>query len=569
MLQDVRAKHPEYGDMSDQQLADGLHAKFYSDMPKAKYYEKIGLVSPAAQWGGVATRALAPYGVAITAGAAAGTPLAGVGAIPGAIAGAGALGLTDLTTTGYNLASPLWGGERIPTGSEMIQNSLERVGVGRRPQTQAQRIFGTSLEAAAGAGGQAKFLGTMAPMFENPVVQNTLRELSKYPLMQATSAAGATGTNQLAQDMGVTNPYALTSASVLGGLGFGGLGATAENAVRNIGTAGTRVAANLENIRQGKGFLPGTPSREALKESAQKDFKTAEDAGISYDPSKFTSFVDNLENDLKDIGFRPNTSALAPIKEALQEFRDAVSQPLTFPNLQSLRENLNIARSSPLPAVRKQAGEIATALTNFVSNATNATLADQVAARDVGPVFKSAIEKWAKLSKSDEIDRIIDSAKRSTVDTADALRSKFESLANNQKRLRVFSPDEQALIKRMAAKTSGAELSKYISSLGFGGKGQLLNALPLIFGSAMHGPTGAMIGAATGLTSLAGGQVVNALRGSAAEQQALNLAKTMRAGNARAPVTTTQGRTQIRTAIGVATAKSKDKRNSSNNALLK
>jgi len=540
--------------------------------------DELGIVSQqpssggplAAQYAGVATRALAPYGTAATMGAAVGgIPTAGIGAVPGAIAGMGALGLTDLTTTGYNLASPLWGGERIPTGSEMIQNSLERVGVGRRPQTQAQRIFGTSLEAGAGAGGQAKFLGTMAPMFENPVVQNTLRELSKYPLMQATSAAGATGTNQLAQDMGVTNPYALTGASVLGGLSFGGLGATAENAVRNIGTAGTRVAANLENIRQGKGFLPGTPSREALKESAQKDFKTAEDAGISYDPSKFTSFVDNLENDLKDIGFRPNTSALAPIKEALQEFRDAVSQPLTFPNLQSLRENLNIARSSPLPAVRKQAGEIATALTNFVSNATNATLADQVAARDVGPVFKSAIEKWAKLSKSDEIDRIIDSAKRSTVDTADALRSKFESLANNQKRLRVFSPDEQALIKRMAAKTSGAELSKYISSLGFGGKGQLLNALPLIFGSAMHGPTGAMIGAATGLTSLAGGQVVNALRGSAAEQQALNLAKTMRAGNARAPVTTTQGRTQIRTATGVATAKSKDKRNSSNNALLK
>jgi len=539
--------------------------------------DELGIVSQqpssgwplAAQWGGVATRALAPYGTAATMGAAVGgLPTAGIGAVPGAIAGMGALGLTDLTTTGYNLARPLFGGERTPTGSEMIQTGLENIGIGHHPQTQAQRIFGTSLEAGAGAAGQAKFLGAMAPVFENPVVQNTLRELSKYPLMQATSAAGATGTNQLAQDMGVTNPLALTGASVLGGLGAGGLGAAAENAVRGIGSAGGRIAANLENIRQGKGFLPGTPSEKALEASAKKDFKTSEDAGISYDPSKFTSFVDNLENDLKDIGFRPNTSALAPIKEALQEFRDAVNQPLTFPNLQSLRENLNIARSSPLPAVRKQAGEIATALTNFVSDATNATLSDQVAARDVGPVFKSAIESWAKLSKSKEIGRIIERAKTSSADTADAIRTQFASLANNQKRLRVFSPDEQELIKRMAAKTSGAELSKYISSLGFGGKAQLANILPVIFGSAMQGPTGAMIGAATGLASLAGGQVVNALRGSAAEQQALNLAKTMRAGNARAPVTATQGRTQIRTATGVATAKSKDKRNSSTNALI-
>lgn len=52
-LKDVRAKHPEYADMSDQQLADRLHAKFYSDMPKAKYYEKVGLTPPAPKSSGV------------------------------------------------------------------------------------------------------------------------------------------------------------------------------------------------------------------------------------------------------------------------------------------------------------------------------------------------------------------------------------------------------------------------------------------------------------------------------------------------------------------------------------
>lgn len=52
-LKDVRAKHPEYADMSDQQLADRLHAKFYSDMPKAKYYEKVGLTPTAPPSGGI------------------------------------------------------------------------------------------------------------------------------------------------------------------------------------------------------------------------------------------------------------------------------------------------------------------------------------------------------------------------------------------------------------------------------------------------------------------------------------------------------------------------------------
>lgn len=41
-LGDVRKQYPSYNDMSDQQLADGLHQKFYSDIPKDEYYKKIG-----------------------------------------------------------------------------------------------------------------------------------------------------------------------------------------------------------------------------------------------------------------------------------------------------------------------------------------------------------------------------------------------------------------------------------------------------------------------------------------------------------------------------------------------
>jgi len=42
-LAEIRAAHPEYGDMSDQQLADGLHSKFYADMPKDEFYKKLGV----------------------------------------------------------------------------------------------------------------------------------------------------------------------------------------------------------------------------------------------------------------------------------------------------------------------------------------------------------------------------------------------------------------------------------------------------------------------------------------------------------------------------------------------
>jgi len=39
----VRAQYPQYQDLSDKQLADALHAKFYSDIPIQDYYGRIGL----------------------------------------------------------------------------------------------------------------------------------------------------------------------------------------------------------------------------------------------------------------------------------------------------------------------------------------------------------------------------------------------------------------------------------------------------------------------------------------------------------------------------------------------
>lgn len=45
-LKDFRAQFPQYGDMSDQQLADNLYEKHYSDMPRDEFENRIGLATP-------------------------------------------------------------------------------------------------------------------------------------------------------------------------------------------------------------------------------------------------------------------------------------------------------------------------------------------------------------------------------------------------------------------------------------------------------------------------------------------------------------------------------------------
>mgnify|MGYP001616946219 CR=1 FL=1 len=42
-ISEIREKYPDYNDLSDQQLADALHAKHYSDMPKDKFYSQLGI----------------------------------------------------------------------------------------------------------------------------------------------------------------------------------------------------------------------------------------------------------------------------------------------------------------------------------------------------------------------------------------------------------------------------------------------------------------------------------------------------------------------------------------------
>jgi hypothetical protein len=47
-LTDFRKQYPQYDDMSDRDLADALHGRFYADMPKNDFYQSVGIRVPSA-----------------------------------------------------------------------------------------------------------------------------------------------------------------------------------------------------------------------------------------------------------------------------------------------------------------------------------------------------------------------------------------------------------------------------------------------------------------------------------------------------------------------------------------
>jgi hypothetical protein len=48
-IAEIRQQYPQYNDMSDEQLADAMHRKFYSDMPRDQFNSKIGISQQQAQ----------------------------------------------------------------------------------------------------------------------------------------------------------------------------------------------------------------------------------------------------------------------------------------------------------------------------------------------------------------------------------------------------------------------------------------------------------------------------------------------------------------------------------------
>ena len=125
-IAEVREKYPQYGDMSDEQLGQALHTKFYSDMPYDDFAKKAGIVAEKkaptvgdrlkATQGGLYRGAVAGLlGLPMdTVEGAYNLAKAGVGTVAGL---AGRPDLMPELTTG------------TPLGSDWIARQMERVGI--------------------------------------------------------------------------------------------------------------------------------------------------------------------------------------------------------------------------------------------------------------------------------------------------------------------------------------------------------------------------------------------------------------------------------------------------------
>ena len=412
------------------------------ETPRAKAPRKG--MDKATQVAGVTTNALLPYATAAGLGAAAGAPFAGVGAIPGAAGGVLSLGVGDIGTGLYNLAAPLFGGERVPLPSETISKGYRNVGIGRAPETPGEQVYSDILQAGASGLGQAQGFKTLANVAASPQSQNFMRLMGQNARGQTAASMGAAAAPSVASNyFDVTNPAALMGLSLAGG----GLGAKA-------GTPKTK---------------PVTAA--ALKEESGKLYRAMEAENVNVAPQAMSDLAAAARTKLSGLRYDPDTDKV--VNEALKLFDLKSGKPMTFDMLEKFRRSIRDLPYSEAGGKRGTPDEraIIKALDDTIDDymdtltpaqttgdaaAASAFLKQARAVRGRGYQTETLENAFTKATATSD-------ALNSNKTFPQALRDEFGKIAKDQRKLSKFDKPTQELIKKVA---NGTATQKVLAALG-------------------------------------------------------------------------------------------------------
>jgi hypothetical protein len=220
------------------------------------------------------------------------------------------------------------------------------------------------------------------------------------------------------------------------------------------------------------------PSIEELTKQSKAAYKRASDAGINIAPASFHNLKNRIGAILTKEGLDPTlhpstTAAFKRIAETKGE--------LSLEQLETLRKIGNDAKGSQA-ADSRLASILVDEIDDYVARLgkQDVTKGDPKAAA----ALKEARDLYSRKKKAEEINTLIERARLSAPNFSasgmeNALRTEFRSLAKNEKRMRRFTPEERAAIKKVAT----------------GGKVE--NALRMIGKMAPMGPVSGMFGILT------------------------------------------------------------------------
>lgn len=460
-MKEVRAKFPQYNDMSDQDLAAALHRKFYSDMPFNEFSAKVGLATQTVNSAGKGDRErpLGDTAADVGMGAAQGfqtgfqSLLGSVGdaqAITGDIAawGAGRLGLSpEAQQTARGI------GKRVPTLGLAIPAPTT-------PQVNAafESVIGPKYQPQTDAGQYARGIGEFAPAaIAGPGGVARKTAMAVVPGV-AVEAAG---------DLTDGNPYAKAAAGITAGVLTAGRG--------NAGTKQMLQDVGKTDRAYGK-----------LERDVNRAYQRLRNAGIKYDANA----VDAAITDVTQLRVNPN---LAPKAAGLQQqFATFSGKGMDFQDLDEMERiatgilRHHMTEPTDKMFVTQILGKIKDVRQNgaFVTNGS-------VPAGEVNSLIKEAKEFARRRIIARDVNTMKDKSEWYVSGPESGLRNQFRNYG--QKNMQNLTDAEEAAFRSVVARegilnplhNAGSRLGQIaMGGVGFG-LGGLAGAIIPIVGSSL------------------------------------------------------------------------------------
>lgn len=225
---------------------------------------------------------------------------------------------------------------------------------------------------------------------------------------------------------------------------------------RTLSNANTATGLNL-----GK-KLAETPSQNFLETKASNLFKEARDSGVQLDPKQFGMTMANIGKELRNEGYDPR---LYPkIAVALDELKN-IKTTKDFNELNTLRKFIMGAQKSVDPEEMRLATMLKADFDNYIANIPDSAIVG--GSKEGLTAWKEARDTYTKLSKADIFEEMLEKAKTqrnvlTQSGTENALFKELRKLAENPKRMRLFTQAEQAEIKRAAEGGSVQNLMRFM-----------------------------------------------------------------------------------------------------------
>lgn len=285
--------------------------------------------------------------------------------------------------------------------------------------------------------------------------------------------------------------------------------AQASQAIRPIAQEAKQVAQPAINtmsqaLRREPSLVKTAPSAEQLAQTSKNLFTSAKESGVELNAKDFATNMASIGKELRNEGYDPR---LYPkLSVALDEMTQS-GIPKDFNELSTLRKFIQGAQKSADPDERRLATILKDDFDTYVSNIPESSVVG--GSKEGLKAWKEARDTYSKLSKSEVFTDMLENAqldksKFSMSGMENSLAQQLRQLAKNDKKMRLFTEEEQNAIKKAAKGGVGQNALRFVGKFA---PTSAVSSIPALLATSVSGPAGlaataASMGARYGATQM-------------------------------------------------------------------